>query len=297
MDRGAVDRLAVFPNGQLLGDGERLAVAHDHADDVVIRRHPARDEGVDAHPRQADLALRAVRMLVGEGGQFFFMGAPAHLGRGRSLLAEALDAPGVDELVHLFGLVGDLRVALAAVNHLDAELVGQVVEVPRLGVVSDLLRLRAAEFFFRQRLLRDVQERVLGEMADQAGVRSVFDHRRRPGLAPRGDHPPQIHVAPVEGPLGRVLVFGSGVGIPELHRRVHVKDAAVVAPLHDFAAIDIPRQIDEQVSGGEVLPQQAPQVFRRHAILDESHALLDPGLQSGVVWLKIDDGDALWDRC
>ncbi len=41
VDRGAVDRLAVFPNGELLGDGERLTVAHDHADDVVIRRHPA----------------------------------------------------------------------------------------------------------------------------------------------------------------------------------------------------------------------------------------------------------------
>ena len=30
-----------------------------------------------------------------------------------------------------------------------------------------------------------------------------------------------------------------------------------------------------------------------HAILDEGHALLDPGLQSGVVWLKVHDGDPL----
>ena len=232
-------------------------------------------------------------MLESEGGQLFFMGAPAHLGRGRPLLPEALHAPGIDELVHLFGLIGDLRVALAAVNDLDAELLGQVVKVPRLGVVSDPLRLSPAEFLLRQRALRDVEQRVLGEMADQAGVRSVFDHRRRPGLAPRGDHPPQIHVAPVEGSLGRVLVFGSGVGIPELHRRVHIEDAPVVAPLHDFATIDIPRQVDEEVSGREVLSQQAPQVLRRHAILDESHALLDPGLQRGIVWLKVYDGDAL----
>ena len=130
-------------------------------------------------------------------------------------------------------------------------------------------------------------------MADQAGVGSVFDHRRWPGLAPLGDHPPQIHVAPVEGPLGGVLVVGSGVGIPELHRRVHIEDAPVVAPLHDFAAIDIPRQVDQQVSGREVLSQQAPHVLRRHAVLDEGHALLDPGLQSGVVWLKVHDGDPL----
>ena len=65
-----------------------------------------------------------------------------------------------------------------------------------------------------------------------------------------------------------------------------------MAPLHDFATINIPRQIDEEVSGGEVLSQQAPQVLRGHAILDESHALLDPGLQSGVVWVKFYDGDA-----
>src|SRR5271165_2796841 len=114
------------------------------------------------------------------GGQLFFMSAPAHLGRGRPLLPEALNAPGIDELVHLFGLVCDLRVALAAMNDLDTELVGQVVKVPRLGVVSDLLALGPAVFFFCERLLRDVQECVLGEMADQAGVRAVFDYRRRP---------------------------------------------------------------------------------------------------------------------
>ncbi len=184
VDGGPVNRLAVFPNGELFGDGERLAVAHDHADNVVIRWHPGGDVRVDAHPRQADLALGAFRMLVGVGGQFFLMRAPAHLRGGGPLLPEALDAPGIDELVHLFGLIRDLRVALAAVNHLDAELLGQVVKVLRLGVVGDRLRLRLAEFLVRQRSLRDVQQRVLGEMADQAGVGSMFDHRRRPGLTP-----------------------------------------------------------------------------------------------------------------
>ena len=117
-------------------------------------------------------------------------------------------------------------------------------------------------------------------MADQARVRAVLEHRRGPRLAPAGDHPPQVHVAPVEGPLGRVLVVRPAIGVPELHRRVDVEHATVVAPLHDFAAIDVPRQIDEQVAGREVLAQQAAQVLRRHAILDEGYALLDPGLQS-----------------
>ena len=123
-----------------------------------------------------------------------------------------------------------------------------------------------------------VQQSVLGEMADQSWVGSVFHDRCRPRLTPGVLHPPQIHVAPVEGALGRVLVCGSGVGIPDLHRRVDVKDPPVVAPLHDFAAIDIPRQVDEQVSGREKPPQQTPQVFRCYAIPDEGHALLNPGL-------------------
>ena len=118
--RRPVHRLAVLPDRQLLGNGERLAVADDHADDVVIGRHPARDERVDAHARQADLALRAVRVLERERRQLLLVGAPAHLGRRRALFAEALDAPGVDELVDFLRPVGDLRVALAAVNHLDA---------------------------------------------------------------------------------------------------------------------------------------------------------------------------------
>ena len=211
------------------------------------------------------------------------MSAPTHLGRSRSLFAEAFHAPRIDELVHLLGLVRDLRVALAAMNDLDAELLGQVVEVLRLGVVSDLLRLRPAEFLFRERLLRDVQKRVFGEMADQPGVRAMFDHRRRARLAPLGNHAPQIHVAPVEGSLGRGLVLGSGVRIPELHRGVDIEDAPVVAPLHDFAAVDVPRQVDKQVSGGNVLAQQAAHVFGCDSILDKRHALLDPWLQRFVI--------------
>jgi hypothetical protein len=71
VDRGAVDRLAVFPNGEFFGDGERIAMAHDHAEDVVVRRHRGVYECVDAHPRQTDLTLWAVRMLEGVGGQLF----------------------------------------------------------------------------------------------------------------------------------------------------------------------------------------------------------------------------------
>ena len=60
MDRGPIDGLAVFPDRELIGDGEGLAVADDHADDACSRRHPATHVGVDAHARQADLVLGAV---------------------------------------------------------------------------------------------------------------------------------------------------------------------------------------------------------------------------------------------
>src|SRR4029450_12040160 len=99
------------------------------------------------------------------------MGALAHLSRGCPLFAEALDTPGVDELVHLFGLNRDLRVTLAAMNDLDAELVGQVIELLRLGVVRDLLRLSAAELLVRQGLPSDVQKSLFGERADAPRVR------------------------------------------------------------------------------------------------------------------------------
>ena len=159
VNRRAVDRLAVLPDGQLLGDRERLAVPDDHADDVVVRGHPARHERVDAHARQADLAPGAVGVLERQRGEFSFVGAPTHLSRRRPFLAEALDAPGVHELVDLLGSIGNLRVALAAVNDLDAKLAGQVVELQGPGVVRDLLRLGAGELPVRQGPLGDIQER------------------------------------------------------------------------------------------------------------------------------------------
>jgi hypothetical protein len=65
-----------------------------------------------------------------------------------------------------------------------------------------------------------------------------------------------------------------------------------MAPLNDFTAIDVPGQVDEEVSRRHVPPQERAQILRRHAILDEGHALLDPGPQRRIVRLKIYDGDA-----
>ena len=76
MDRGPVDRPAVLPDRQPVGDGEGLAVADDHAADAVVR-HPGDDPGVDAHPRQADLVARPVGMLVGQRAAVAFRAFPS----------------------------------------------------------------------------------------------------------------------------------------------------------------------------------------------------------------------------
>ena len=65
-----------------------------------------------------------------------------------------------------------------------------------------------------------------------------------------------------------------------------------MTPLDDLATIDVPCQVDKEVSVRYVLSQQVTQVLLSHAILDKSHALLDPGLQRRVVWIEVHDRDA-----
>ena len=107
------------------------------------------DPGVDAHPGQADLVAWAIGVFIGQAGEFFFVGAPAHFGRGGSFLAEALDAPGVDELVDLLGPIGDLRVALAAMDHLHAQFHGQAVECAVGDELADFVGLVRRRLFCR----------------------------------------------------------------------------------------------------------------------------------------------------
>ena len=83
----------------------------------------------------------------------------------------------------------------------------------------------------------------------------MFEHRRGAGFGPSGGHPPDVHVPPIERSRGGMLVIAAVVGIPDLDRGVHVQNAAVVAPLEDFAAVDVPGQVDDQVAGRDVLFQ------------------------------------------
>ena len=290
MDRGPVDRPALFPHGQLVRDGERLAVAHDHAVDGVVR-HPGPDPRVHAHAGEADLVARPCPVAVGEGGQLLLVRAPPHLGGGRALLAEALDAPGVDELVHPLRLVGDLRVALAAMDDLDAQPAREVVELLLRDELADLLRGPPLGFPVRDEALTDVDQALLGEMRDQAGVGAMLDHRRGALVLPPGDQAPDGHVPPVKRSLGRVLVRRPGIGIPQLGGGVHIQHSVVVAPLEDLAGVDVPGEVDEEVARGQIFAEQPAHIFLRHAVAHKPHAPGGPRLQLRRPVLEIHDGD------
>src|ERR1039458_9362744 len=84
---------------------------------------------VDAHAGEADLVARAFGVLVGQRRQLLLVRAPTHLGGGGAFLTEAFYTPGVDEFIYLFRLVGDLGVALATMDYLDAKRHGQAIEL------------------------------------------------------------------------------------------------------------------------------------------------------------------------
>ena len=293
MDGGAVDgHPVVVAHRELFGDAEGLAVADHHPDDLVVR-HPARDEGVHPHPRQADLAPGALRVFEGPVGELLLVGAPAHLGGGRPLLAEALNAPGIDELVDLLRTVGDLRVAFAAVDHLHAELVGEVVEGARPSELADLLPLPAGELPLLEAAHGDVEEGLLREMADEAGIGAMLENGRRAGRAPVGDHPPQVHVAPVERQFVGLRRYRMLVRIPHFDGGVEIEHPLVMAPLHDLAAVDVPGEIDEEITCGEVLAEDLAEVVGGDPLAHEAHAPFHPGADRRFEGLEVEDRDVV----
>ena len=186
-----------------------------------------------------------------------------------------LDAPGVDELVHLLGPGTDLGVPLAAVDDLDPQLHGQAVEGLGPGQVIQFFGLDALDPALLQQPGGDVQQPLLGPVGDEARVGPVFHHGGGAGRAPAGRHAPNVHVPPIKRQFGRM--FGPGrVGVPKLHGGIQVQHPVVVAPLQDFAAVDVPGQVHQQVPGAQVAAQEVPQVPRGDPVLDEGDPLPGP---------------------
>src|SRR6185312_2632536 len=82
---------------------------------------PAAHARRGAGAQQVDGAAAAELMAGAIGRQMALMAAPAELGWLRPLADEALDRPGVDELVPPFRPRRDLRVALGDMDDADAE--------------------------------------------------------------------------------------------------------------------------------------------------------------------------------
>src|SRR5258708_24657629 len=102
------------------------------------------------------------------------MRAPPQFSGLRPLADKTIDRPSIDELVGLLRHMGNLRVAFSDMNDLDAQRLRQ--------------RSPAGPVFwnggFFVRVLCDIQERLLCQMRNQAGICATReDSRPRPLLA------------------------------------------------------------------------------------------------------------------
>ena len=284
----------VVPHRQVVGDRERLAVADDHADDLA-RRHPRPDPRLGAHARQADLVAGTVAgMHAGVWWQPSLVRPPSHLGRSDTFLVEAIDAPGVDELVDLLWLRGDLRVALGDVDHLERQQLCEAGMVGRRQRLLEIGRRRRTGAAVGQGTCRDLPQRLLRPVRDEARVGAMLDHRRRTAVVtPPSDHLADRHVADVQRARQWVDVRRAVVGVPHLDRGVEVADTVISAPLDDRARVDVPGEIETDVASGDVAPEHLVEV-RRVDLLDD---VGDSGGQrlgdAAAVVDHVDHGDLL----
>jgi hypothetical protein len=85
--------------------------------------------------------------------------------------------------------------------------------------------------------------------------------------------------------------LGVFVGIPEFHRGVDVENPVIMAPRNDFAAVDIPSEIDEQITLGKILTQNRANVFGSNLFLFKMDSLGCPRSKGFLVGLKIKNCD------
>ena len=141
----------------VIGAFERRPAAHPRAGPGL--------QQVDRRPA-AEIVPPAVRR------EMPLVRAPAQLGRLRAFADEAVDRPGVDELAGLLRDRRDLRVALGDMDRLDAEPLG---EARPAGAVGRRLDRRVG-------VAGEVEQRLLDEMRDEAGIGAVRDDRGRAAL-------------------------------------------------------------------------------------------------------------------
>ena len=133
-------------------------------------------------------------------------------------------------------------------DYLDAKRHGHAIELLPGDELAQLVGGFALDFPVLDGAIADVQQALFGEVRNEAGVGAVLDYHCGSGLGPFGCHAAEIHLPPVERHLLRRRALGVLVRVPQLDGGVHVEHAAVVAPLEDVAAVNVPGQVNQQVA-------------------------------------------------
>ena len=219
---------------------------HQQALEAPRRRQPAARVGRAAGPVQVDRA--AARPMPMRAGRLLRLGRAERELRGlHQLVHEAVDGPGVDELVRTLGPVGRLGVAFGYLDERDAE---RLRERRPAGLIRGRLGVLPKAH-------REVEQRLFHEVRDETGIRAVIDDGRRcAGLQPPAELQ-HVFARAVVGALAHREHRVVEDAWPGLDRRVDIKHAVRGAPLDEVEARDIHRQVEQQVARLQAPPQLA----------------------------------------
>ena len=243
------------------------------------QRRPGAHARGGARLRQVDRRATTEVMTLAVTREILFMGAPAQLRRLLAFGHEAIDRPGVDELVGLLGNAGHLRVALGHMHDLHADAAGQLGPLLARGGFGRL----------QLRIAGQLQQRLLDEVRDQARV-GAMRHHRSGATRIRGTQGQRFLAQGVVGALGhRRARIGIATG-PGLDAGVQVHGALFPAVLDERQAGDVDRNIEEEVTAAEQRLEDAAVVLAHQRFTDEFHAEFLRFLRARV--LRGHDSDA-----
>ena len=206
--------------------------------------------------------------------------APAELGRLAALADEAVDRPGVDELVRLLAQLRELGIALGDVHRADAEIAHQ----PRP------VGLRLRRLVPETRIAGHVEERLLEELRDEAGIGALGDHGGR-AAAELALHRERALAQRVVGALaGRERVVEIGAR-PGLDAGVEVEGTPLAGQPDERHRADVDREVEEEIANAEDRLDDLAIVVGRDDLLDELDAVVRRDLSAPGV--GGDDDDAV----
>ena len=248
---------------------------------AALQRRPRTHAHRRARARQVDRRPAAEFVLLAVARKMFFVRAPAEFARLRALADETVDRPCVDELEPALARIGDLRIALRAMDRLDREL------HRKTRPVFALLRLGGA----LADVARKVDQRLLDPVRNQPGIGAVRrDHRRRPARILLAQ--PQHFFA--QTVVGAPRCRHAGVVVaaePGLDAGVEIHDAALAAERDQIDARHLDRQVEQEIAMLEQRLEHGLVVLARQRLDVELDAemlrLLDAAGVAG------EDGDAL----